>query len=164
MKLNVRKAVMDDLDRLMEIFAAAKRFMADTGNPGQWVAGYPQRELMAGEIASSWCYVCETEEGRMVATFCLIPGPDPTYSYIEDGAWPDDRPYYVIHRLASDGTCRGVGSFCLDWCFSRCPCLRVDTHADNRVMQGLLARNGFVRCGIIYLKNGSPRIAYQKGG
>lgn len=75
MKLNVRKAVMDDLDRLMEIFAAAKRFMADTGNPGQWVAGYPQRELMAGEIASSWCYVCETEEGRVVATFCLIPGP-----------------------------------------------------------------------------------------
>ena len=29
-------------------------------------------------------------------------------------------------------------------------------------MQGLLARHGFSYCGIIYLKNGSPRLAYQR--
>ena len=27
---------------------------------------------------------------------------------------------------------------------------------------GLLARHGFSYCGIIYLKNGSPRLAYQR--
>lgn len=162
MKLNVRKAVRSDLNRLMEIFDSARRFMAHTGNPNQWVGGYPQRELMESEVESGHCYVCETEEGRTVATFCFIPGPDPAYVYIEDGAWPDERPYYVIHRLASDGTCKGVGKYCFDWCFSRFPRLRVDTHADNKVMQRLLAESGFVRCGIIYLKTGSPRIAYQK--
>lgn len=162
MKLNVRKAVRSDLNRLMEIFDSARRFMAHTGNPNQWVGGYPQRELMESEVESGHCYVCETEEGRTVATFCFIPGPDPAYVYIEDGAWPDERPYYVIHRLASDGTCKGVGKYCFDWCFSRFPCLRADTHADNKVMQHLLAENGFVRCGTVYLASGSPRIAYQK--
>lgn len=161
--LNVRKAVESDLDGLMKIFDAARSFMVKTGNPNQWVGGYPQRELIASEIASGHCYVCATEHGRPVGTFCFISGPDPTYGYIEDGGWPDARPYYVIHRLASDGTCRGIARLCFEWCFSRYPCLRADTHADNRVMQHLLAENGFVRCGIIYLKNGSPRIAYQKG-
>ena len=37
-----------------------------------------------------------------------------------------------------------------------------DTHADNAVMQRLLEGAGFVRCGIIYTDDGSPRIAYQK--
>lgn len=162
MKLEIRKAASGDLDCLMEIFEKARRFMAGTGNPGQWVNGYPQRELMAGEIDASHCYVCVAGNGRVVATFCFIPGPDPTYSYIEDGAWLDNRPYYVIHRLASDGSCKGVADFCFDWCARQYPCLRADTHADNKVMQHILEKNGFVRCGIIYLKNGSPRIAYQK--
>ena len=161
--LSIRKAVPDDLERLMEIFDAARKFMVSVGNPNQWVGGYPQRELIATEIESGHCYACVDSGDRIVATFCFIPGPDPTYSYIEDGDWPDERPYYVIHRLASDGTCRGIARLCIDWCFAGCSCLRADTHADNKVMQRLLESNGFVRCGIIYLKNGSPRIAYQKG-
>ena len=40
--------------------------------------------------------------------------------------------------------------------------IRIDTHKDNKIMQGLLARHGFSYCGIIYLKNGSPRLAYQR--
>lgn len=163
MELNIRKAVAGDLDRLLEIFDAARRFMADMGNPDQWIDGYPQRELVADDISAGHCYVCVYGESKIVGTFCFIPGPDPTYSYIEDGAWPGDSPYYVVHRLASDGSCRGIGDFCLAWCFSNYSCLRVDTHADNKVMQNLLAKNGFVRCGIIYVRNGTPRIAYQKG-
>lgn len=161
-KISIRKAVEHDLDNLMRIFDTARQFMVRSGNPNQWINGYPQRELIAGEIESGHCYVCESETGQVVATFCFIPGPDPTYSYIENGDWPDNRPYYVIHRLASDGTCKGIAKLCFDWCFSRYPCLRVDTHAENKVLQHLLAENGFRRCGIIYLKNGSPRIAYQK--
>ena len=162
MKLNVRKAVRSDLNRLMEIFDSARRFMAHTGNPNQWVGGYPQRELMESEVESGHCYVCETEEGRTVATLCFIPGPDPAYVYIEDGAWPDERPYYVIHRLASDGSVRGIGKICIDWCWEKCHSLRADTHADNHIMQQLLEKNGFMRCGIIYVHNGTPRIAYQR--
>ena len=40
--------------------------------------------------------------------------------------------------------------------------IRVDTHRDNKVMQHILTKYGFQRCGIIYVKNGTERIAYQR--
>lgn len=40
--------------------------------------------------------------------------------------------------------------------------IRVDTHRDNISMQKMLLKNGFKYCGIIYLKDGSERLAYDK--
>ena len=37
----------------------------------------------------------------------------------------------------------------------------IDTHRDNQVMRERILRNGFQECGIIYLENGDPRIAYE---
>ena len=39
--------------------------------------------------------------------------------------------------------------------------LKIDTHADNLVMQNALSKEGFSRRGIIHLADGSPRIAYE---
>ena len=50
----------------------------------------------------------------------------------------------------------------LDWSMEHCQSLRADTHADNKIMQHLLEKNGFTRCGIIHVADGSPRFAYQK--
>ncbi|WP_041584062.1 GNAT family N-acetyltransferase [Phocaeicola salanitronis] len=164
MKPNIRPATPADLDRLMEIFEAARRFMASTGNPNQWINGYPQRGLIAEEISNGHCYVCENAEGKAIGTFCFVPSPDPNYAHIEDGAWLNGAPYHVIHRLASDGSGKGIFKACIAWCASHDSNLRADTHADNKVMQHLLEENGFVRCGIIYVANGTPRIAYQRKG
>ena len=158
----IRRGVLSDLDRLMEIFEVARNFMKQTGNPNQWINGYPQREYIEQEIVSNHCWVCVDEVGQVVATFCFIPGPDPTYARIEGGQWLSDAPYHVIHRLASDGSCQGVTQTCIHWCEQHSSSLRADTHADNKVMQHLLEKNGFVRCGIIYVANGTPRIAYQR--
>ncbi len=163
MEIIIRKAVPEDIDRLMRIFSIAREFMKASGNPNQWINGYPQVDLISREIADGHCFVCVNEDdGIIVATFCLIKGPDPTYSYIEDGTWPDDEPYYVIHRLASDGSVKGITSACIEWSLRVSPCLRADTHKDNKIMQHLLEKNGFVKCGIIYVANGTPRIAYQR--
>ena len=32
----------------------------------------------------------------------------------------------------------------------------------NKIMQHLLEENGFTKCGIIHVEDGTPRIAYQK--
>lgn len=157
---NVRKAEPADLDRLMEIYEGAKRFMARTGNPNQWIDGYPSREVIAADISKGHCHVWE-EDGEIIAAFALIVGNDPTYSRIDDGQWLNDLPYAVVHRLASSGKRGGIGRDCLQWCVERHRNLRVDTHADNRVMQRTLENMGFRRCGIIYCHNGTPRIAYQ---
>lgn len=159
----IRKANLDDTGRLMTIFDIARKYMAETGNPNQWINGYPQRELIIKEIEAQHCYVCTNERQDIIATFCFIVGPDPTYAKIEDGKWPSNAPYAVIHRLASDGSCHGIASECIQWCAKQINCLRADTHADNKIMQHLLMKNGFIRCGIIYVANGTKRIAYQRG-
>ena len=160
--MEIRKAVPADLPRLLEIYAAGRRFMAEHGNPTQWPAHYPPAGLLEEDIAAGQQYVC-TEEGRVFAAFALIPGEDPTYVRIEAGAWPDDAPYATIHRLAADGTGRGVTGAVIAWCAAQSPVLRADTHADNAPMQHLLEKHGFVRCGIIYTDDGTPRLAYQRG-
>lgn len=158
---NIRPATQADLPTLLEIFDLARAFMRRTGNPNQWAAGYPAPELLLAEIARGTCYVCEAE-GKVQATFCLIPGEDPTYRVIEDGAWPSDAPYSTIHRMASRGEVPGMAAACFAWAAARGGELRADTHADNKVMQHVLERAGFVRCGRIYLANGSPRLAYWR--
>lgn len=159
----IRLASIKDIERLMEIFETARNFMRTTGNPNQWINGYPQRELILQEIEARHCFVCIDASQKVIATFCFIVGEDPTYAVIEDGEWPSNVPYAVIHRLASDGSQQGIAAECIRWCAQQIGCLRADTHADNKVMQHLLEKNGFIRCGIIHVANGTPRIAYQRG-
>lgn len=157
----IRLATPQDIPELERIFAAARRWMVQNGNPNQWAVGYPGRSVLEYEIGRKVCHVVE-QDGKPVGTFCAILGGDPTYAEIYDGEWPDDEPYLTIHRVASDGTARGVAGTIFAYCAKQGLNLRIDTHADNRIMQGVLARNGFVKCGTIYLENGSPRWAYQR--
>lgn len=160
--VEIRQATAADLPQIMDIFEQARRFMRQTGNPTQWGPDYPGLALMEEQIRQGVCYVC-TRQGRVEGTFCLIFGADPTYAHISDGAWPDEAPYATIHRLASAGRVHGVAGTCIDWCGAHAGTLRADTHADNRVMQHLLEKAGFVRCGVIRVADGSPRLAYWRG-
>lgn len=154
-------AVREDLPHLMELYDAARAFMRSRGNTVQWVGGYPSRELILEGIESGDQYVC-THDGRIVATFWFAVRPEPTYAEIYDGSWLDDAPYGVVHRLASDGSVKGVGEMCLEWCLDRCGNIRVDTHRDNAVMQDLLLRIGYEKCGVIIIGDGTPREAFQR--
>ena len=146
----------------MEIYDYAREFMCRTGNPNQWINGYPTAELIRQEIENRHSFVCEDETGETVGTFCFILGEDPTYHRIENGTWLNDEPYGTIHRLASNGKTKGLFSQCLAWCSERCPNIRADTYRDNLIMRTAFEKNGFKECGIIYVANGTPRIAYQK--
>ncbi len=71
--------------------------------------------------------------------------------------------YGVVHRIASDGSEKGIGSFCIRWALEQCGHLRIDTHGDNTVMQGMLEKLGFTHCGTIYVyEDNDPRLAYEK--
>ncbi len=159
--MTIRKTIVKDLDEIMEIYNRARRFMVESGNPTQWAEGHPSRELIEQDIARGISYVCEDIHG-IQGVFVFIIGEDPTYSLIEQGAWNNDETYGTVHRLASAGYRKGIASQCFDWCFNQCGNLRVDTHESNKVMQHLIEKNGFVKCGRIYAEDGSPRIAYQK--
>lgn len=160
--MRIQKTKPEELDTLMDIFAGAKTFMERMGNGNQWIAGYPSRELIAQNIADGHSYVGVDDAGDIVATFFFRIAPDETYANIYDGQWLNDEPYGVVHRLASSGKVKGVSDDCLQWCFDQCGNIRVDTHKDNKVMQNAFIRNGFTYCGIIYIKNGAQRLAFQK--
>lgn len=158
--MRIRKAQIYEIPEIMEIYAGARKFMCEHGNEKQWINGYPSREIVEKDCLAGHLYVCEEKEIAGVFMFCTEP--EPTYAKIYEGEWLNDRPYGTMHRMASAGKEKGVSAFCLAWCYEQCKNVRGDTHEDNYVMQRVFEKNGFKRCGIIYVANGTPRIAYQK--
>ncbi len=164
--MTIRNTAVSDLARVMEIYARARDFMARTGNPNQWgPTNWPPRTRIEEDIAMGRSYVCENGAGRVIGVFYFAQGPDiePRYRDITCGAWANGEPYGVVHRIAADGSEPGVGTFCLKWAYGQCGHLRIDTHPDNKVMQGLLLKLGFERRGIIHVEeDDNPRYAYEK--
>lgn len=156
--MEIRKTSINDLNTIMNLYSHARKFMEENKNPTQW-ANYPPKELLEDDIEKNNSYVC-VENGEIVGTFFFKTGDDPTYLKIFHGEWLNDKPYGVIHRITSSK--KGVGTFCLKWCFEKCSNIRIDTHEDNIPMQNLLKKNNYKKCGIIYIENGEERIAFHK--
>lgn len=163
--MKIRHTTENDLQKIMQIYDYARKFMAAHGNPKQWGAtGWPYEEVIREDIRTGHSYVCE-ENGEVVGTFYYIYGEDidPTYRRIQDGDWLSETAYGVVHRMAGDGSAKGIGEFCLNWAYEQCGHLRVDTHADNIVMHNLLLKLGFEKCGIIHvIEDDEPRFAYER--
>ena len=164
--MDLRRSTEGDLGSIMEIYGYARRFMAEHGNPNQWgPTGWPPEDLIRSDIRSGNSYVCTNGEGAVIGTFFYTFGKDiePTYRKITDGAWLDDSPYGVVHRIAGNGSEKGIGTFCINRAFEMCGHLRIDTHSDNTVMRNLLGKLGFVHCGTIYVEEDDyPRLAFEK--
>ena len=161
MSYTIRKAEKQDLSRIYEIYEIARQFMRDNGNHAQWGEGDRPEELLEDDIQQGNLYVLEGDEAQIHAVFVFVEGPDPVYLHIEQGSWRSESEYAAVHRVASDGTVRGVLGIIMDYCKAQIPHLRIDTHEDNKVMQHVLEKYGFVRCGIVYMPDGNPRIAYE---
>ena len=159
MSCTIRKATPWDLPRIREIYEVARQFMRKNGNHSQWGKGDEPEALIEEDIRQGNLYVLE--EAGIHAVFAFIIGEDPTYLEIEEGRWKSEEPYAAVHRVASDGNVQGVLGHVMDYCSAQVPHLRIDTHKDNKVMQHVLEKYGFVSCGIVHVPDGSPRIAYE---
>ncbi len=159
--LQIRQAVPGDIARIMEMIDNSRRLMRAGGNQSQWVNGYPSRATILDDIRDGHSFVVADGE-RLVGTFAFIIGRDPTYGEIEGGRWKNEaRPYGTVHRMARSAEGRGVFGAAIDWCRRQTASLRIDTHADNAVMIHLIEKHGFEKRGVIYLADGSPRLAFQ---
>ena len=165
--ISIRPARYEDLNTLMPIFEEARKTIAALGID-QWQNGYPSREVIEADICKSISYLAELD-GEICGTFVLLSDGEPTYDRIFDGNWRSDEAYIAIHRVAIAVRHRGKGiaeqimhyaaEFAQDKGISA---LRIDTHRGNAVMRRMLEKNGFSHCGTIFLKDGSPRVAYDK--
>lgn len=159
--MQIRPTKLEDLETIQAIYEEARQFMRLNENHAQWVNGYPSDELLTADIQEGNSYVCE-KEGQIVGVFAFIIGQDPTYTDIYEGNWLNDEEYGVVHRLGALPSEKGVGTFCLEWCYQQMPNIRIDTHGANVPMQRLLVKLGYQECGVIYVTDGTPRVAFQK--
>ena len=122
----IRHARPDELQEIMEIYAAARAFMAANGNAEQWSDGYPQKEVLQEDLSKERLYVYE-EDGEIGAAFVFFIGEEPDYETSVSGAWTSPKPYGVLHRIAVVKYGKGIASKCLQWCYEQCHCMRGDT-------------------------------------
>ena len=89
--MHIRKATLSDLPQIFDIYARARKFMAENGNGTQWGNIKPRKELVESDVANGISYVCE-KDGEIIGVFAFIYGEDPTYKIIYDGKWLSDEP------------------------------------------------------------------------
>lgn len=157
----IRPASQYDFESIMNIYSYAREQMRLSGNPHQWGLDRPFPETVWNDIRTKQSFVI-LEKERICGVFAFIIGAEPTYRIIENGAWPNDAPYGTIHRIAGNGQAHGILAEALVFCEEKINTIRIDTHDDNHIMQHLLKKYGFQKCGYIYVDDGSRRIAYQK--
>ena len=144
----------------MALIADAQRFLKDCG-VDQWQEGYPERRDFENDIRQGACEAFFLK-GELAGIITVLPGPEPDYAHIFEGAWRTERPYCVFHRSAVPGKYRGRGIAKEMFSYAEnksrelsCGSIRVDTHRDNRAMRSLLEKRGYLYCGVIYL-DGDP--------
>lgn len=154
------RATEKHLPQILEIYEAAREYMRTHGNPTQWGDNYPNKALILADIQNGNLHIITADDGHICACFGLFWGEDPTYMKI-DGNWKDNTPYAAVHRVASDGTRRGVFREIFKYVSEKYSHLRIDTHENNLTMQKAILSCGFVHCGTIYVADGTPRLAYE---
>ena len=163
-----RKTEYADIPAVMKLIRQAQEYMKAQGID-QWQDGYPNEGSIAMDIAKGYSYVME-ENKKIIGTMAVLFDGEPTYDNIYDGAWKTtEEPYAAIHRVAVDAECkgRGIAVDMVEEVVKMCRekgirSIKNDTHKDNKSMQRLQAKTGFEYCGIIYLKDGAERIAFEK--
>lgn len=156
----IRKVEKNELSEMMAIYRAAQQFMAENGNPTQWGTFHPSMEMLEEDVELGRLYAVE-RDGAVCGVFMFEVGDDPSYAVIEDGSWAEETPYGVIHRIAAKIGAKGVVREAVDFGLTKIGHLRIDTHENNKVMKHVLEKIGFQYRGIIYVYDGTSRVAYD---
>lgn len=163
----VRVGQAADIPAIMSIIDSAKSFLHQQ-NIDQWQGTYPDQPAVAQDVANGTNRVL-VMDGQVVGTGSLIEGPDPFYLPIEGEGWAGEADYMMIHRFALSDQVRGhhLSQLFLSNLLSEAYTrgyrdVRIDTHAENVIMQAAITGNGFTYRGVVRLDEPVPeRNAYQ---
>ncbi|OON93851.1 MAG: GNAT family N-acetyltransferase [Candidatus Epulonipiscioides saccharophilum] len=159
------KAKLNELDKAIEIINMAKEHLREQ-KIDQWQNGYPDEECIKNDLRNEKGYFVKDHE-NILGYLCIDFDSEPAYTDLK-GKWNYDESYTVVHRMAFKHNARGKNLadkvFRLLEEFSKLRGVhyfRVDTDSDNKKMQHILKKNGFVYCGKIWFDN-SEKIAFDK--
>ena len=155
----IRRAAIEDLEAIEDIYRGAREYMRESGNPTQWGDSYPERDMLLDDISKGDLYLV-IRSSSIAGVFYFAVVDDATYRRIE-GSWSSDEPYGVIHRIAARRGEHGIFSEALAYAFTRIGYIRIDTHRDNATMRSAILSHGFSERGIIHTYDGTERIAFD---
>ena len=167
----LRKALHSDLGNIWEIMLQAKEMMRREGRR-QWTEEYPLPVDIEYDIDKGYGYVLyrdrESFKDEVMAYGAVVFDGEPNYAMIK-GKWLTNGNYVVLHRLAVSDKYKNMGVATI---FMQrveelartegVTAFRVDTNFDNVAMRRIFIKGNFTQCGEITVKDGTPRIAYEK--
>ena len=163
----MRQGTPADIPAIMGIIDDARAFLHAQGI-NQWQGTYPDQPAVEADLAKGTNRLLIVD-GQVAGNASLLEGPDPFYGRIDGPGWVGDAPYMMIHRFAVSAKIRGqhlsklfMSNLITEAYKSGFYDLRIDTHAQNEIMQHVILGNGFQYRGIVYLDEPVPeRNAYQ---
>lgn len=162
--MKLRRAEKHEAETCYQCIEDARAYHRSLGFV-QWHPDYPTLKTIEDDIAEGTGYVF-VNGSTIIGYCCIIIGDEPAYHVI-DGAWKTERPYAVVHRMAFRAMARGGGlskeaiSLIKKHCtYEGITAIRVDTQNENKVMQHILDREGFVYCRLVTF-DGGPKLAYE---
>ena len=165
--MEFKKSTKKDIEDIMNIIKQAQEYLK-MNNIDQWQNGYPDEDAIYNDITKDISYKI-TKDNKLIGTAAISFETEETYKKIYEGEWLSNSKYAVIHRIAIDNEYKkfGAATYILHKVEQLCEnkkveSIKIDTHEGNLAMQGLLKKNGFEYCGIIYLRDKSKRIAFEK--
>lgn len=162
-----RPAKIEDVAAIMTIIGEAQISLRKL-NIDQWQNGYPAEADIINDIEKRCGYVME-DTNKIISYCAVFFNFEPTYEKIFEGKWLSCSRFVVAHRIAVKETEKRKGNAAKLLSeiiyFSKnqkITSFKIDTHPENIPMQNLLKKIGFSYCGIIFLKNGDKRLAFEK--
>lgn len=159
-----RKATKADIDTVAAMIKAASARLGAAGID-QWQRGYPNRESVERDVENGVGMVlCEGE--TIIAYGAVIFSGEPAYEDLTGGEWLTSGDYAVVHRLCVNEIFVGMGfakrfmTAAEAMASEQVRSMRIDTHPDNKIMQGLISSLGYTYCGDVVIE--SRRLAYEK--
>lgn len=159
-----RKATTDDIDQIEAMVRAASGRLGALGID-QWQRGYPNRSSIEQDVASGVGMVL-CEGVTIIAYGAVIFTGEPAYEGLTGGVWLTQGEYAVVHRLCVSEIFVGMGfskrfmSAAEAMSAEKVRSMRIDTHPDNKIMQGLIKSLDYTYCGDVVIE--SRRLAYEK--
>lgn len=164
-----RKATHADIDRIAEIISYASQRLHRAGID-QWQRGYPNRQSVENDVNNGVGMVLSLSN-EILAYGAVIFTGEKAYDNLTGGEWLTQSDttaprYAVIHRLCVSEIFVGMG-FAKQFvqaaeamAAESAESMRIDTHPDNKIMQGLVTSLGYTYCGDVVIE--SRRLAYEK--
>jgi GNAT superfamily N-acetyltransferase len=168
MKIDYRKATLEDLPQVMEAVEDSRALLKEQGN-GQWQDGYPNRNDFINDINNGRLFVTYLDDPNEIVGVCALTYREEDYHHLYEGKWLTDFPYMVMHRVAIKKKYKdkGLGKKLFEVFIEQAKLegyksLRIDTHEGNAIMRHIITSFGFVYCGKAILTPDKDRMVFEK--